>query len=67
VSAPGRRCPICARTVAARGPTNKAWPFCSPRCQLIDLGAWAAEDYRVPAEADDSGGATEAMPGESSE
>jgi endogenous inhibitor of DNA gyrase (YacG/DUF329 family) len=22
-------------------------PFCSERCQLIDLGAWAAEEYRI--------------------
>ena len=25
-------------------------PFCSHRCRLIDLGAWANEEYRVPAE-----------------
>ena len=29
---------------------NKWRPFCSERCKLIDLGAWAAESYRVPAE-----------------
>ncbi|MDH3444781.1 MAG: DNA gyrase inhibitor YacG [Deltaproteobacteria bacterium] len=29
---------------------NPHRPFCSDRCQLIDLGAWAAEKYRVPAE-----------------
>lgn len=23
-------------------------PFCSERCRQIDLGAWAAGDYRVP-------------------
>jgi endogenous inhibitor of DNA gyrase (YacG/DUF329 family) len=23
-------------------------PFCSQRCKLIDLGAWASEAYRVP-------------------
>jgi uncharacterized protein len=23
-------------------------PFCSERCKLIDLGAWAEERYRVP-------------------
>jgi endogenous inhibitor of DNA gyrase (YacG/DUF329 family) len=23
-------------------------PFCSERCKLIDLGAWATERYRVP-------------------
>lgn len=40
---------------------NPARPFCSERCKLIDLGAWADESYRVPvnespeAIADDSG------------
>jgi endogenous inhibitor of DNA gyrase (YacG/DUF329 family) len=29
---------------------NKAFPFCSQRCQLIDLGKWLDEDYRIPAE-----------------
>jgi endogenous inhibitor of DNA gyrase (YacG/DUF329 family) len=24
-------------------------PFCSKRCQLIDLGQWANEENRVPA------------------
>jgi len=23
-------------------------PFCSERCQLIDLGEWANESHRVP-------------------
>jgi endogenous inhibitor of DNA gyrase (YacG/DUF329 family) len=23
-------------------------PFCSERCRLIDLGAWAGEDHRIP-------------------
>lgn len=26
---------------------NKARPFCSERCKLIDLGKWATEDYRI--------------------
>jgi endogenous inhibitor of DNA gyrase (YacG/DUF329 family) len=29
---------------------NPYRPFCSKRCQLLDLGAWANEEYRVPAE-----------------
>ena len=29
-------------------PQNKWRPFCSERCKMIDLGKWAAEDYRVP-------------------
>lgn len=27
---------------------NAFRPFCSERCKLIDLGAWASESYRVP-------------------
>jgi endogenous inhibitor of DNA gyrase (YacG/DUF329 family) len=27
---------------------NPARPFCSERCRMIDLGAWASEAYRVP-------------------
>jgi endogenous inhibitor of DNA gyrase (YacG/DUF329 family) len=23
-------------------------PFCSERCKLIDLGAWAAEEHAIP-------------------
>ena len=38
---------------------NRFRPFCSERCKLIDLGAWASESYRAPvtedpAEPDDS-------------
>ena len=27
-------------------------PFCSKRCQLIDLGEWAAEEKRIPSSGD---------------
>jgi endogenous inhibitor of DNA gyrase (YacG/DUF329 family) len=27
------------------------WPFCSPRCRLIDLGRWLGESYRLPSAA----------------
>lgn len=29
--------------------TNKErwFPFCSERCKLVDLGAWASEKYRI--------------------
>jgi uncharacterized protein len=41
-----RRCPYCRRETEWE---NNPWrPFCSERCQLIDLGKWANEDYRVP-------------------
>jgi len=41
------RCPTCARPAAPRA-TNAAFPFCSPRCRLVDLGKWLKEEYRVP-------------------
>ena len=42
------KCPTCRKEVA--WDNNPHRPFCSERCQLIDLGAWAEERYRVPAE-----------------
>ena len=41
-------CPQCGAPVAWAA-TSKWRPFCSERCKLIDLGAWASERYRVPA------------------
>lgn len=29
---------------------NPYRPFCSERCKLIDLGAWASESYTIPVE-----------------
>jgi len=40
-------CPRCGTSVEWRS-DNRFRPFCSERCRLIDLGAWASEDYRVP-------------------
>jgi endogenous inhibitor of DNA gyrase (YacG/DUF329 family) len=28
-------------------------PFCSERCKMIDLGAWASEEYRVAVNVDE--------------
>jgi endogenous inhibitor of DNA gyrase (YacG/DUF329 family) len=36
----------------AWSPENPYRPFCSERCKLIDLGAWAMEKYRVAVEED---------------
>ncbi|HZY04576.1 MAG TPA: DNA gyrase inhibitor YacG [Anaeromyxobacteraceae bacterium] len=41
-----RPCPVCRRPVPPR-PANRAWPFCSERCRLLDLGRWLGEEYRV--------------------
>ena len=40
-------CPRCGKSVEWV-PANAHRPFCSERCKLIDFGAWAAEQYRVP-------------------
>lgn len=42
------KCPICDRETTWKD--NPTRPFCSERCQTIDLGHWANEDYAVPAE-----------------
>ena len=39
------RCPICRVLVPWDG--NAFRPFCSERCQLIDLGGWSSERYRI--------------------
>ena len=44
-----RACPIC-KQVAAAAPDNAAFPFCSSRCRMIDLGNWLDGDYAVPGE-----------------
>ena len=41
-------CPRCGKQVAWVG-ENPFRPFCSERCKVVDLGAWAAEQYRVAA------------------
>ena len=44
------RCPACGGP-SRYAPDNTYRPFCSERCKQMDLGAWAAEDFRMPAEA----------------
>ena len=40
------KCPQCGTPVPWT-PESKWRPFCSERCKLIDLGAWASERYRI--------------------
>lgn len=40
-------CPKCGKP-AEWSPANRFRPFCSERCRMIDLGAWASESYRIP-------------------
>jgi endogenous inhibitor of DNA gyrase (YacG/DUF329 family) len=43
-------CPICKQPVdpASRDARNSPFPFCTPRCKLIDLGRWLGGKYQVP-------------------
>lgn len=41
------RCPRC-KTTTVYDPKNPFRPFCSERCKLIDLGAWASGKYAIP-------------------
>lgn len=40
-------CPLC-RQPSRYSPENRYRPFCSERCRMIDLGAWASDAYVVP-------------------
>ena len=43
------KCPTCGKAVVWS--EDNPWrPFCSKRCKLIDLGAWASESHRIPGE-----------------
>lgn len=39
-------CPTCKKHIVWSS-DNKFRPFCSERCKLIDLGAWANEEHYV--------------------
>ncbi|MDH0968064.1 DNA gyrase inhibitor YacG [Acinetobacter johnsonii] len=39
-------CPRCGEM--SQWEDNTFRPFCSERCKLIDLGAWANDEYRLP-------------------
>ena len=39
-------CPTCGKKVEWTE-ASKYRPFCSNRCKQIDLGAWAAEKYKI--------------------
>ncbi len=42
---PKQKCPLCNK---ATDPTYR--PFCSRRCQQLDLGKWLNESYVIPGE-----------------
>lgn len=40
------KCPTCGKPVEWE-PKSTWRPFCSERCKLIDLGAWAGEEHKI--------------------
>ena len=48
-------CPACGKA-AVFADSNPWRPFCSERCKVTDLGAWASEAYRIPAKPPEEGG-----------
>jgi uncharacterized protein len=40
-------CPVCRKSISE---DSKFLPFCSKRCQVIDLGRWASGDYHIKGE-----------------
>ncbi|MCF8147516.1 MAG: DNA gyrase inhibitor YacG [Sulfuritalea sp.] len=51
-------CPAC-KGDSLYAPRNPYRPFCSARCQGLDLGAWASEAFRM--EASNMGNDTEEL------
>ncbi|EJD6376841.1 MULTISPECIES: DNA gyrase inhibitor YacG [Providencia] len=44
-------CPTCKKIVVWNE-NSPFRPFCSKRCQLIDLGEWASEEKRITSQGD---------------
>ena len=42
-------CPACGGD-SVYAASNPYRPFCSARCKNMDLGAWANEEFRLPAD-----------------
>ncbi|MBI5408585.1 MAG: DNA gyrase inhibitor YacG [Nitrospirae bacterium] len=47
------KCPTCKQWTEWRD--NPFRPFCSERCKLIDLGAWASDAYKIEGKLNDEG------------
>ena len=41
------QCATCRREVVYDGPLPVRYPFCSSRCQFVDLGKWLREQYTI--------------------
>ncbi len=55
-------CPTC-KTKVEWIESSSFRPFCSERCQMIDLGAWSSEEYAIPVEIKDEWSETDLSKG----
>lgn len=46
-------CPQCGKQ-KEWSTENQYRPFCSERCRMIDLGAWAAEEYQIASQTNEN-------------
>lgn len=46
-------CTICGATVEYDGSLPSVYPFCSPRCKMVDLGNWLLGKYAIERDATD--------------
>ncbi|MGE0479182.1 MAG: DNA gyrase inhibitor YacG [Phycisphaerae bacterium] len=44
-------CTICQKCMDYEGRLPALYPFCSPRCQMVDLGRWFREQYSIDRDA----------------
>ncbi len=50
----GVKCQICKKQIKSEQLSDQpAFPFCSDRCKLIDLGRWIDGDYKISRELND--------------
>ncbi len=59
------KCSECKKDVLFEG--NPYFPFCSERCQLIDLGAWLEGRYVISGNEDETGNADSSLSQENAE
>ena len=47
-------CPTCKNNIEYDS-SNSFRPFCTEKCRLIDLGAWASEQYQISGKENEGG------------
>jgi endogenous inhibitor of DNA gyrase (YacG/DUF329 family) len=43
-----QKCPQCRKAFSTRGSSDTpGYPFCSPKCKLLDLGRWLGDEFAI--------------------